>query len=128
MEPVILLFRLPPTLAPGLAPGRWHPSLHKVTVTIDSERIVAIKSDDAMETYARRQAFEQLGRFLRSLPRPSEPVALRVVLTSPARTRSHPGRPEHYAVSVGARVSAVRSDDQPMLFEEDFAPALTAAR
>lgn len=120
-EPVLLGFTLPAELAAGLAPGRWHPCIHRITVTVTAEHVVMIEASDLMESHARVQAFDQMARFLKTLPKPARPLVLIAALTS-ASTR----HPERYAVSFGARFSVARTDYAPMLFGDDFAPAMSA--
>jgi hypothetical protein len=116
---IILQFALPGEFLSAVAPGRWHPCLHHVVVTVTAEGVVTIAAHALLETDGRRLVFAQLARLLRTLPRPHRPLSMAASLAAP----SCAVRGERYAISLGARFAVARTDYAPTLFGDDFAPA-----
>jgi hypothetical protein len=110
-EPVTLIFRLPPALQLMAGPGRWRHASADVTITIAADGAVEVSCADALETHARHQVLNETMRFLRILSRQAPALAIPAALTAP----SQGGRPDHYAISIGARVSIARTREEPAL-------------
>ena len=110
MHPVTFRFRLPPVLMLRAPLGPWRRAPRGVDLDVGRGGDILVACRDGSELHARNQVLQTAAAFLRAADRNVPPMTFMATL--------EPGngeRPIRYAISLGARVSIARTQENPLV-------------